>query len=336
MKVDSSRRRGYRRHERLLPGQRPDTRSRSSTGRPDRRLKRALPMPAKFRSAIARHAAAPASRRRPSAAVHGACATGPAAEGRCRHALLDGEDARNCTAERYAINKSRMLRLADYSRLSLGELRAEAGIAYDERMQGTLQLFRHPGAARRLRQGRQGAGRRRHPLRGSRPRRLPSRRAGAEACRRSHRRRPPHPKDETGDCFKFTGALAAKCVQMGVVFDYQRTIKAIQVDGGEAQAVVTDRGVVRLRCCRRSARQLLTAAPEAAWHKLASLSVKGYSLTIPITDASRAPESTVVDETYKIADHTSRRPHPCRGHGRDIGLYERPRAPPGAGRSSIP
>jgi D-amino-acid dehydrogenase len=48
----------------------------------------------------------------------------------------------NCTAERYAINKSRMLRLADYSRLSLGELRAEAGIAYDERMQGTLQLFR--------------------------------------------------------------------------------------------------------------------------------------------------------------------------------------------------
>jgi D-amino-acid dehydrogenase len=29
--------------------------------------------------------------------------------------------------------------------------------------------------------------------------------------------------------------------------------------------------------------------------------VKGYSLTIPITDASRAPESTVMDETYKIA-----------------------------------
>ena len=29
--------------------------------------------------------------------------------------------------------------------------------------------------------------------------------------------------------------------------------------------------------------------------------VKGYSLTIPITDASRAPESTVMDETYKVA-----------------------------------
>lgn len=48
----------------------------------------------------------------------------------------------NCTSERYAINKSRMLRLADYSRIALADLRAETGIAYDERMQGTLQLFR--------------------------------------------------------------------------------------------------------------------------------------------------------------------------------------------------
>ncbi|MDA4635806.1 FAD-dependent oxidoreductase, partial [Escherichia coli] len=49
---------------------------------------------------------------------------------------------RNCTSARYALNKSRMLRLADYSRISLAALREETGIAYDERMQGTLQLFR--------------------------------------------------------------------------------------------------------------------------------------------------------------------------------------------------
>ena len=29
--------------------------------------------------------------------------------------------------------------------------------------------------------------------------------------------------------------------------------------------------------------------------------VKGYSLTVPITDAAKAPESTVMDETYKVA-----------------------------------
>ena len=29
--------------------------------------------------------------------------------------------------------------------------------------------------------------------------------------------------------------------------------------------------------------------------------VKGYSITVPITDAAGAPESTVMDETHKVA-----------------------------------
>ncbi len=48
------------------------------------------------------------------------------------------------TARRAATRstRGRMLKLADYSRVSLAALRAETGIAYDERMHGTLQLFR--------------------------------------------------------------------------------------------------------------------------------------------------------------------------------------------------
>ena len=49
---------------------------------------------------------------------------------------------RNCTSACYELNKGRMVRLAEYSRDCLKELRAQTGIAYDERMQGTLQLFR--------------------------------------------------------------------------------------------------------------------------------------------------------------------------------------------------
>ena len=48
----------------------------------------------------------------------------------------------NCTSERYAVNKARMVRIAEYSRDCLKELRAEIGITYDERTMGTLQLFR--------------------------------------------------------------------------------------------------------------------------------------------------------------------------------------------------
>src|SRR5690606_25059232 len=49
---------------------------------------------------------------------------------------------RNCTTRRYRLNKSRMVRLAEYSRDCLKALRAETGIRYDERSLGTLQLFR--------------------------------------------------------------------------------------------------------------------------------------------------------------------------------------------------
>jgi D-amino-acid dehydrogenase len=49
---------------------------------------------------------------------------------------------RNCTSARYAINKARMVPIAEYSRDCLRALREETGIAYDERSRGTLQLFR--------------------------------------------------------------------------------------------------------------------------------------------------------------------------------------------------
>jgi len=48
----------------------------------------------------------------------------------------------NCNERAYEVNKSRMLRLAEYSRDCLRQLRADTGIEYDERAQGTLQLFR--------------------------------------------------------------------------------------------------------------------------------------------------------------------------------------------------
>ena len=48
----------------------------------------------------------------------------------------------NCTEDAYRRNKGRMVRLAEYSRDMLAELRTETGITYDHRTRGTLQLFR--------------------------------------------------------------------------------------------------------------------------------------------------------------------------------------------------
>jgi D-amino-acid dehydrogenase len=48
----------------------------------------------------------------------------------------------NCNEKSYAINKGRMMRLAEYSRDMIKELRAETGLDYEGRQGGTLQLFR--------------------------------------------------------------------------------------------------------------------------------------------------------------------------------------------------
>lgn len=54
------------------------------------------------------------------------------------------------------------------------------------------------------------------------------------------------------------------------------------------------------RCSHRCVQHLFAVAAQRYDIKLPVYPVKGYSLTIPIADASRAPESTIMDETYKI------------------------------------
>jgi D-amino-acid dehydrogenase len=208
---------------------------------------------------------------------------------------------RNCTAARYDINKSRMVRLAEYSRDCLRELRAETGIAYDERMQGTLQLFRTQAqldgtAADIAILQRYGvrfelldrAGCIRHEPALSR---VSDKFVGGLLL----------PGDETGDCFKFTQNLAAMAAQRGVTFRYGTRIEALQSAGGRLDGVLTDTGVL-------TADAYLLALGSYSPMLLAPIGirvpvypVKGYSITVPITDASGAPESTVMDETHKVA-----------------------------------
>src|SRR3546814_13802863 len=55
---------------------------------------------------------------------------------------------RNCTPARYALNKSRRVRLAEYSRDELIALRGRLERGYDQRSQGSHQLF--PAEERRV------------------------------------------------------------------------------------------------------------------------------------------------------------------------------------------
>jgi D-amino-acid dehydrogenase len=208
---------------------------------------------------------------------------------------------RNCTAARYEINKSRMVRLAEYSRDCLKALRAETGIAYDERMQGTLQLFRtqkqFDGSASDIAVLRESgvafelldrAGCIRHEPALAR---VAEKFVGGLLL----------PGDETGDCFKFTQALAGLATARGVEFRFGTTVRGIVKSGDRIFGVTTDSGVL-------SADAYLVALGSHSPQLLRPLGirvpvypVKGYSITVPITDPAGAPESTVMDETHKVA-----------------------------------
>ncbi|WP_430249386.1 D-amino acid dehydrogenase [Neorhizobium sp. DAR64860/K0K1] len=207
----------------------------------------------------------------------------------------------NCTSERYAINKSRMLRLSDYSRICLADVRDETGIDYDARMQGTLQLFRTQqqlDASAKDVKALAADG-------------IPYEVLDPEGCIRvepalAHVREKIvggllTPKDETGDCFKFTNLLAAKAEALGVRFAYGTTIKRLDVEGGKVRGVVTDRETLRGDAVVVALGSYSPLIVKEHGIDLPVYPVKGYSLTIPIKDASRAPESTIMDETYKIA-----------------------------------
>jgi D-amino-acid dehydrogenase len=208
---------------------------------------------------------------------------------------------RNCTHGRYAINKERMVRLAEYSRDCMIELRRATGIRYDERMQGTLQLFRSKAQF-------DGVGKDIEVLkRDGVPFELldvdgcisvePALAAAREKIVGGLRL----PNDETGDCFKFTSALAEMTAAEGTRFAYGRDIRGLQVEGDRIVSVATQSGLIVADAYVLALGSFSPFLAREIGIRMPVYPVKGYSLTIDITNSSRAPESTIMDETFKIA-----------------------------------
>jgi D-amino-acid dehydrogenase len=212
---------------------------------------------------------------------------------------------RNCSAERYAVNKERMLRLSNYSRECITQLRADTGIAYEGRQAGTLQLFRSQKQGTRPSATSPCSRSAASPTKCSTPRACagPSLRWPGPVPRSPHGLRLP--QDETGDCFKFTNALARMAQELGVQFRFNTSVDGLLFDGQGAvngvQLATPDREVVKadryVLAMGSYSRQLLLSSGL----DIPVYPVKGYSLTIPIQDEALAPVSTVLDETYKIA-----------------------------------
>jgi D-amino-acid dehydrogenase len=213
----------------------------------------------------------------------------------------------NCSASRYAVNKERMMRLSEYSRDCLRSWRAETGIAYDARSQGTLQLFRSQAqldAAARDVAVLQDCGVPFELLDAAGV-------VGTEPAL-AHASAPISgglrlPNDETGDCHVFTRELAALACTRGMTLRSGCTVQALESDGQRITGVRLA-GAGGREGEGLQADAVVLAAGSYSRDLLLPLGldipvypVKGYSLTMPLSDASLAPQSTVLDETYKIA-----------------------------------
>ncbi len=207
----------------------------------------------------------------------------------------------NCTETAYHRNKARMVRVAEYSRDVLEELRQQTGIEYNHRTQGTLQVFRY---AKQM----DGMHKDIDVLKQFGVNYEVLDRDGCVAAEPGLQRvrekitgglRLPH--DETGDCRMFTIALARLAREMGVTFKYGTEVKTVLHEAGRVTGIATQHGDITGDAYILAAGSLSVRLAKTVGIHLPIYPVKGYSINVPIDNEDEAPRSTLMDETYKVA-----------------------------------
>jgi D-amino-acid dehydrogenase len=210
-----------------------------------------------------------------------------------------------CLPSRTRHNTIGILGLALYSRVLLKALRAETGIHYDHSERGILHFYTDHAqfeAARRTARLMAEFGCERLPQ-------TPQQMIALEPALAS-----ALPQlvggdyvqaDESGDAHLFTQRLAELCAARGVNFQYDATITRLTYSGdrienvqlqdaaGSARTVAADAYVVALGSYSPQLMRPLGI-------RLAIYPVKGYSVTIPITNPAAAPQVSLTDDEHKL------------------------------------
>jgi D-amino-acid dehydrogenase len=206
----------------------------------------------------------------------------------------------NCTEPRYRINKERQLRLARYSHRCLIDLRRETALHYDESTRGTLVLYRDERdfeAARREADqlGRLG---------------ITQQLLDSPACVRQEPALKPvaeklagglyFPEEESGDCHRFTEQLALQTRDAGATFHYDTQIEKLVGEADRILQVTTSRGMFTADAYVLACGSYSPLLLKPLGVRLPVYPVKGYSMTIPVTNPALAPQGTLTDEAFKI------------------------------------
>ncbi|MEH0092360.1 D-amino acid dehydrogenase [Vibrio metschnikovii] len=207
----------------------------------------------------------------------------------------------NCQLSRYQTNKARMLSIANHSRECLIELNKNYDIQYQGRQKGTLQVFRKQKQLQAVEKDMQlleESGTRFELL-------------DVAGCLKQEPGLTPVqdklvgglylPDDETGDCYLFCQQLTELAKSKGVRFEFNTQVQGLLSEGNKITGVQTDKGLLKADAYVVAMGSYSPALLKPFGIDLPVYPVKGYSLTVPIRDADFAPQSTVMDETYKVA-----------------------------------
>ncbi|KAA0874195.1 D-amino acid dehydrogenase [Nitrincola tapanii] len=207
----------------------------------------------------------------------------------------------NCNTSAYQQNKSRMLRVAEYSRDCFRRLRADLPLAYDGGSGGLIQLFRTSAQVSASEQDKRILDACQVPYEALDLDGIfqyePALAQVADKLQGGLRL----PGDETGDCFLFTQALAREAVAAGVEFRYSLPIEALHLQNGRIQGVQLADELIQADLYVLALGSYTPQLLKPLGLRLPVYPVKGYSLTLPVEKAQAAPRSTVMDETNKVA-----------------------------------
>ena len=207
----------------------------------------------------------------------------------------------HCNSKDYAINKERLVRIAEYSRDVLNKLREEIDIRFEDRQKGTLQLFRTQkqlDAASKDIEVLKEMGVPYELLDAKGVAAVEPALAKVSGKVSGGLRLPG---DQTGDCLMFTQKLAEQAKALGVEFRFNQNIERFDYDGGTIKGVVIDGK-------KETADQYVVCLGAFTPQYIKPLGLhapiypmKGYSITVPISNPDMAPVSTILDESYKVA-----------------------------------
>ena len=212
---------------------------------------------------------------------------------------------RECSPARTRHNIAQIVRLGTYSRAVLQQLRRDIGIAYDERTQGILHFY----TSRKEFDGAEGPAAQMRELGCDRRvisadeavriepalRHIRSQLAGATYTA----------EDESGDANRFARELVRHCEADGVRFLMSHTITALREAGGSIDHIEATDSEGRFQRLRADAYVLAMGSLSPLYARPLGISLpiypaKGYSVTLPVKDASMAHQVSLTDDEYKL------------------------------------